>query len=100
MGSQTKPLGQGFLAHERRLIDFRVGMLDKRFFFNLKNKNSSMKFKGLVFGLMVLANVAAGAKPTDNYKETPVIRQAKPTDTYKDLPVVRSYSTKHNSTRQ
>ena len=59
-----------------------------------------MKFKGLVFALMVLANIATGAKPTDNYKETPVIRRAKPTDTYKDVPVVRSYSIKDNSTRR
>ena len=31
-----------------------------------------------------------GAKPTDQYKDKPVIRAAKPTDQYKDIQVIRS----------
>lgn len=30
-------------------------------------------------------------KPTDMYKDTPVIRGAKPTDMYKDTNVTKSY---------
>ena len=58
-----------------------------------------MKFKGLLFGLMTLINIARGIKPTDNYKEIPVVRSAKPTDNYKDLPAIRSFQ-EGNSTRR
>ena len=30
-----------------------------------------------------------GAKPSNQYKDTPVIRAAKPSDQYKDTPVIR-----------
>ena len=35
--------------------------------------------------------ILRGAKPTDNYKDTPILRGAKPTDNYKDVQIIRKY---------
>jgi hypothetical protein len=47
--------------------------------------------KSLTFMFFII-NVAFGAKPTDQYKETqPIIRNSKPTDQYKEtLSIIRN----------
>ena len=49
-----------------------------------------MKLFNMITFLFCLINGANGAKPTDQYKDVPVIRNAKPTDIYKDVPVIRN----------
>ena len=43
-----------------------------------------------IFNFLSLLAIAYSAKPTDQYKDNPVLRGAKPTDQYKDSPVIRS----------
>ena len=49
-----------------------------------------MKFISTIIFMSCIIYGAMGAKPTDQYKDAPVIRSAKPTDQYKDAPVIRS----------
>ena len=41
--------------------------------------------------IITLITGVKGLKPTDNYKDTPIIRGAKPTDNYKDVQIIRKY---------
>ena len=46
-----------------------------------------MLYKFILFSILTI--FGSSIKPTDMYKDTPVIRGAKPTDMYKDTPVIR-----------
>ena len=41
--------------------------------------------------MITLITGVNGMKPTDNYKDTPILRGAKPTDNYKDVQIIRKY---------
>ena len=48
-----------------------------------------MLYKFILFSILTI--FGSSMKPTDMYKDTPVIRGAKPTDMYKDTNVTKSY---------
>jgi len=48
-----------------------------------------MLYKFILFSILTI--FGASMKPTDMYKDTPIIRGAKPTDMYKDTNVTKEY---------
>ena len=62
---------------------YHIFVLIKEYNLNILKMNF---IKSLTFMFFII-NVAFGAKPTDQYKETlPIIRNSKPTDQYKETP--------------